>query len=155
MGRILFIAFLLVPLGEIYVLIQVGGIIGALPTVVLVLFTAAVGAVLIRAQGLATVARMRQSLDHGELPALELMEGACLLVAGVLLLTPGFVTDTLGFVLLVPALRRALILAVIATAGGRGVRRGPVAQPGARPGADAGTTAGRGRVIEGEFRRED
>lgn len=146
MGRILFIAFLLVPLAEIYVLIQVGGLIGALPTVVLVVFTAVLGAVLIRAQGLATVARMRQSLERGELPALELLEGACLLVAGALLLTPGFVTDSVGFMLLVPGLRRALIVALAA----RGA--GPLAPPGP-PGAN--TPAGPGRVIEGEYRRED
>jgi UPF0716 protein FxsA len=147
MGRILFIAFLLVPLTEIYVLIQVGGLIGALPTVVLVVFTAVLGAVLIRVQGLATVARMRQSMDRGELPALELLEGACLLAAGALLLTPGFVTDTVGFVLLVPGLRRALIVAIAA----RGVR--PRAPPPGGPGAN--TPAGPGRVIEGEYRRED
>lgn len=147
MGRILFIAFLLVPLGEIYLLIQVGGLIGALPTVALVVFTAALGAVLIRAQGLATVARMRQSLERGELPALELMEGACLLVAGALLLTPGFVTDTMGFVLLMPGLRRALILALAAR--GAGPRSPPAGGPG------PSTPAGPGRVIEGEYRRED
>lgn len=144
MGRILFIAFLVVPLGEIYVLIQVGGVIGALPTVALVVFTAALGAVLIRAQGLATVARMRQAMDRGELPALELLEGACLLVAGALLLTPGFVTDTVGFALLVPGLRRALILALAARGAG----------PGGRPPGAAGTP-GPGRIIEGEYRRED
>jgi len=147
MGRILFIAFLVVPLTEIYVLIQVGELIGALPTVVLVVFTAVLGAVLIRAQGLATVARMRQSMDRGELPALELLEGACLLAAGALLLTPGFVTDTVGFVLLVPRLRRALIVAVAAR--GAGPRTPPPGAPGAN------TPAGPGRVIEGEYRRED
>lgn len=145
MGRFLFIAFLLIPLAEIYVLIQVGSVIGALPTVALVVFTAALGAFLIRAQGLATVARMRASLDRGELPALELVEGACLLLAGALLLTPGFLSDTLGFVLLLPRLRRTLILAVLA----RGARGRPPRGP------DPGETASPGRIIEGEFRRED
>ncbi len=147
-GRILFAAFLLVPLTEIYVLIKVGGVIGAVPTVVLVVFTAVLGAALIRLQGLATVARVRQALDRGELPAVEIIEGVCLLVAGALLLTPGFVTDTVGFVLLVPALRRAAILRLVEA----GVLRGRQPPPGGSP---RGPDGGSGRVIEGEYRRED
>lgn len=146
LGRLLFLAFLLVPLAEIYVLIQVGGLIGALPTVALVVFTAVLGATLIRSQGLSTLARMRAAADRGEVPAVEIMEGVCLLVAGAMLLTPGFVTDSLGFVLLVPPLRRSIILALLE----RGViqgRSGRTAAPGERPGP--------GRVIDGEYRRED
>ncbi len=146
MGRILFIAFLLVPLAEIYVLIQVGGLIGALPTVALVVFTAVLGAALIRIQGLATLARVRQALDRGELPAVDILEGVCLLVAGALLLTPGFVTDSVGFTLLVPRLRRAVIRRLL-SAGLLRARPGP---PGSPPPGSAD-----GHVIEGEFRRED
>lgn len=149
MGRILFLAFLLVPLAELYVLIKVGSVIGALPTVGLVIFTAVLGAILIRAQGLATVARIRASMDRGEVPAVEMLEGACLLVAGALLLTPGFVTDTVGFLLLLPMLRRNMVLGLLE----RGVIRS--AAPGQHPRPGPGPAPGAGRVIDGEFRRED
>lgn len=142
-GRLLFIAFLLVPLAELYVLIQVGGVIGALPTVALVVFTAVLGAFLIRSQGLATVARMRAAMDRGEVPAVEILEGACLLVAGALLLTPGFVTDTVGFVLLLPMLRRSIILRLLERGFIRSTRTAP--GPGTAP----------GQIIDGEYRRED
>ena len=147
LGRLLFIAFLLVPLAEIYLLIQVGSVIGALPTVALVVLTAALGAVLIRSQGLSTLERMRAAADRGEIPAVEIIEGVCLLAAGAMLLTPGFVTDTVGFLLLIPALRRSAILALLE----RGVIRTQ------RPGGHAGPAgrSGRGRVIDGEYRRKD
>ena len=143
--QILLLAFIAVPIIEIYVLIQVGSVIGALPTVALVVFTAVLGAWLIRAQGFATVNRMRTSLDRGELPAVEMLEAVCLLVAGALLLTPGFVTDSIGFVLLIPALRRRIILAAIE----RGIVRTPPSTNTAPP------RSGPGRVIEGEYTRED
>ena len=145
MGRLLFLAFLLVPLTEIYVLIQVGSVIGALSTVILVVFTAVLGAALIRAQGLATLARMRATMDRGEVPAMELLEGACLLVAGALLLTPGFVTDTVGFALLIPGLRRGMALGLLE----RGVIRTTTGPTGPAGSGEPG------RVIEGEYRRED
>ena len=135
--------FFTVPLVEIYVLLEVGGVIGALPTIGLVVLTAVIGAGLIRAQGLATLRRVQQQLEQGELPALGIIEAALLLVAGALLLTPGFVTDTVGFLILVPPLRRWAIQSFLAhriKMAGRAA--GPEA-PG-HPGA-----------IEGEFRRED
>jgi UPF0716 protein FxsA len=106
---ILFLIFLLVPLVEIYFLIRVGNIIGALPTVALVVFTALLGALLLRFQGLTMLQRTRGALAQGQLPALEMLEGVLMVFAGALLLTPGFVTDALGFAFLVPPLRRALI----------------------------------------------
>ena len=150
-GRILFLAFLLVPLAELYVLIQVGSAIGALPTVGLVVFTAVLGATLIRAQGLTTVARIRTSMDRGEVPAVEILEGACLLVAGAMLLTPGFVTDTFGFLLLIPMLRRTMILGLLE----RGVIRSTRPAPGPGPHQGRAPHSGPGQIIDGEFRRED
>jgi UPF0716 protein FxsA len=140
---LLLLLFFTVPLVEIYVLLEVGGVIGALPTIALVVLTAVIGAGLIRAQGLATLGRVKQELERGELPALGIIEAALLLVAGALLLTPGFVTDTIGFLILVPPLRRRAIQAFLA-------RRVHV----------TGVAAGRGNpgkrgAIEGEFRRED
>lgn len=139
---VLFLLFLLVPLAEVYLLIQVGGVIGALPTVGAVVFTALLGAFLVRRQGLATLHRAQAAVHQGAVPALEVFEGILLLVAGALLLTPGFFTDALGFLALVPPLRRALFLALS--------RRVVVRE--VRPGADGN---GRPRVIEGEYRRED
>jgi len=142
----LLLLFFSVPLVEIYVLLEVGGIIGVLPTIVAVVLTAVIGAGLIRAQGLATLGRVQQQLDRGELPAVGIIEAALLLVAGALLLTPGFVTDTIGFLLLIPPLRRWAIESFLArrltVVGGTGGATGP-------------GSAGRPRVIEGEFRRED
>ena len=145
MAKLLFILFLLVPLGEIYVLLTVGGLIGALPTVAMVVLTAVTGAALIRIQGLSTLARVRQALAQGQLPAMELLEAACLLTAGALLLTPGFITDGIGFMLLIPVMRRNMILALLKRGILRaGVKAGPASQ-----------TSKTGRIIDGEFTRND
>lgn len=143
MFRILFTLFILIPLIEIYLLIQVGSAIGALSTVALVVLTAVIGALLLRHQGLFTYARVQQALARGELPTMAMLEGLVLLVCGALLLTPGFFTDTLGFLALIPPLRQWLILKVLE----KGVIRtvGPQPrQPGTGP-----------QTLEGEYRRED
>lgn len=141
----LLLLFLVVPLAEIYLLIQAGGVIGALNTVALVVLTAVAGAWLLRLQGLATLRRVQQSLERGELPETALLEGVLLLLAGALLLTPGFITDAVGFVLLVPTARVALARTVLA----RGVLH--AADHGEPP--DDPPSAG-GRIIDGEARRE-
>lgn len=105
MGIFLLAAFIGVPILEIAVFIQVGGYLGLGPTLGLVVLTAVLGAWQLRAQGLATLLRARRQIDRGALPARELFDGACLLVAGALLLTPGFVTDAAGFLLFVPPVR--------------------------------------------------
>lgn len=144
----LLLLFFTVPLAEIYVLLEVGGWIGALPTIGLVVFTAVLGAVLVRAQGFSTLMRVQECMGRGELPAIPLLEGACLLVAGALLLTPGFVTDAFGFLLLVPPLRRHFIKVYLTRHVRVHVRTGG---PGDGPGDGPG---GPGQVIEGEFHRE-
>jgi len=101
--------FLLVPILEIYLLIQVGSLIGAVPTIGLVVLTAVAGVALLRAQGVQTFLRFNQALGEGRLPATEILEGAALLIGGALLLTPGFFTDLIGFICLAPFSRRALI----------------------------------------------
>jgi len=134
--------FVAVPATEIWVMIRVGGLLGAGWTVVAVFATAVVGVALVRLQGLSTLARIQAGARQGEVPADEVLAGAGLLVAGLLLIVPGFVTDALGFALLVPPVRmllarRLLLRAVIVGAG----------------------SAGRGRThdgpIEGEYRRLD
>ncbi len=109
MFRSLFLLFLLIPLIEIYFLIQVGEVIGAGWTVFLVIATAVIGAGLLRLQGLTTLQRAQLSIVQGQLPAMAMLEGVALLVSGGMLLTPGFFTDALGFLLLIPPLRQALI----------------------------------------------
>ena len=109
MFPVLALIFLIVPIVEIYVLIQVGQVIGALWTVLFVVLTAVIGVQLLRLQGLSTLMRAQQRMQGGQLPAEEMAEGIGLVVAGAFLLTPGFVTDALGFLLLVPAFRRWLI----------------------------------------------
>jgi UPF0716 protein FxsA len=137
--------FLLVPLIEIYVMIKVGGIIGALPTVLLVVLTAVAGATLARFQGMATLQRLQATMARGEAPAIEMVEGVLLLVGALLLLTPGFITDLLGFACLIPITRRALAF--------RALRRFTVVTPAGSgqkpPGGDPS------RTLEGEFHRED
>lgn len=102
------LALIGVPLLEIAVFIEVGGMIGLWPTLGLIVLTALLGTWQLRAQGLATLARARASMDRGEVPARELFDGLCLLVAGALLLTPGFVTDAFGGLLFIPGLRNSL-----------------------------------------------
>ncbi|MEX6508324.1 FxsA family protein [Jiella sp. M17.18] len=101
-------ALLLVPVLEIAVFILVGHLIGLWPTLGLVILTAAIGSALLRRQGLGTLGRIQAEIAAGRLPGRELVHGVMIAVAGVLLLTPGLVTDTLGFLLFVPAVRQAV-----------------------------------------------
>ena len=132
--------FLIVPIIEIYLLIKVGGLIGAIPTVFLVVFTAVLGALLLRQQGFSTLGRVQATMARGEVPALELLEGAMLLFGGALLLTPGFFTDAIGFACLIPQLRQRIILWAL--------RRGVIMTPGGGSSKDHPQGP---RTIEGEF----
>ncbi|CSE19497.1 phage T7 F exclusion suppressor FxsA [Vibrio cholerae] len=105
MFPILLFLFIAVPVIEIALFIQVGGVLGMWPTIALVLLTAIVGASLVRSQGLQTLLTVQQRLAQGQLPAQQILEGVMLAVAGVLLLTPGFFTDILGMLVLLPAPR--------------------------------------------------
>jgi len=141
--QIVFLVVLIIPFAEIYLLLQVGSVIGAFPTIFLVVFTAVLGAWLLRQQGFATFQRFQASLAQGEIPAYEMIEGPIILVGGALLLTPGFITDVLGFACLVPQLRKKIAQYVIENhlvqAGG------PFQQK---------TTAAND-VLEGEYTKED
>ena len=119
MMQLFLLLFVLTPLIELYVLIEVGGVIGGLPTIALCLVTAAIGGFLVRSQGLATLMHARRELQRGHLPAESALHGILLALAGVLLLTPGFVTDTVGFALLIPALRRRLVARLLPQPDGR------------------------------------
>ncbi len=108
MFRVLFALFIIVPIIEITVLMQVGELIGAWPTVAIVIVSAWLGAKYVRQQGLATLQSVQTKMAQGEMPSSEIVTGLMLLVAGVLLVTPGFVTDIFGLSLLVPKVRQAL-----------------------------------------------
>jgi UPF0716 protein FxsA len=144
MIQIVFLVVLVVPFIEIYLLLQVGGVIGALPTILLVVATAVLGSILLKQQGLATFQRFQASLAQGEVPAYEMIEGPIILLGGALLLTPGFLTDLLGLACLIPSLRRGLAQYILenhliqAVSGGFGKGK-----PESRD------------ALEGEFRKED
>ncbi len=103
----LLLGFTLIPLAELYLLITVGSQIGAMPTIALVLLTGVAGAWLARLQGMATMIRVQQNLQQGVMPAEELLDAFIILAAGVVLLTPGFLTDVAGLLLLIPYTRNA------------------------------------------------
>lgn len=137
--RSLAVLFIAIPLLELYILIQVGGLIGVVPTITICVFTAIAGAALLRYQGLRTITILQAKLAQGEFPAQDLLEGVILLVGGILLLTPGFFTDVLGFICLVPTCRSA-----IARLFGKLIVQG-----------SSTYSARRSMTLEGEFRRED
>jgi UPF0716 protein FxsA len=101
----LFLAFTLVPVADIYLLIKVGGYIGAFNTVIIVIATGFAGAYLARRQGMQTMFRVRASLQQGVMPTEELLDAVLIFAAGIVLLTPGFITDTAGLLLLIPETR--------------------------------------------------
>jgi len=105
---VLVILFLVIPFVELYVLLQVSHVIGVLDTLALLIAVSAVGAWLVKREGIATWRRAQQAIDEGRVPATELVDGVLILLAGALLLTPGFVTDIVGIFLLLPPVRRGL-----------------------------------------------
>jgi UPF0716 protein FxsA len=104
----LFLAFIIVPFVEMYLLIRIGTEIGAAATICLVLGTALAGASLTRLEGWRTLHRIQAALAEGMVPAEEMIDGVLIFAAGLVLITPGFLTDALGFALLVPSTRRAI-----------------------------------------------
>lgn len=149
--------FLTVPIVEIYFLIQVGSVIGGLPTILLVIVTAVVGVALLRIEGFSTLQRINQRVAAGEMPAQEMLEGVLLMMAGLLLLTPGFLTDGIGFIFLFRPARQWLVVNLLQSflqrsvfAAGGMHTQGPAAQPRAERQKEVPHD-----VIEGEFKRED
>ncbi len=96
----LFLAFTLIPVAEIYLIIKLGGFLGAFNTVAIIILTGFAGATLARMQGLETMLRVRQSLQQGLVPAEEMVDALLIFIAGIVLLTPGFITDIAGLLLL-------------------------------------------------------
>ncbi|PRX37164.1 UPF0716 protein FxsA [Meinhardsimonia xiamenensis] len=137
----LFAIFLAVPLVEIALFITVGGAIGLWPTLAIVVLTALVGTWLVRSQGLQTLRALRGALDRLDDPTRPLGHGAMILFAGALLVTPGFFTDTVGFLLLVPGIREALFRVIVSHARVEAFSAHVAASPG-QP---------KGEVIDGDY----
>lgn len=166
--RYIFFLFVAIPIIEIALLIQVGSFIGVWMTIAIVILTAALGSWLLRQQGVATMASARARLNSGQMPAQEMLEGMILLVGGVLLLTPGFFTDAVGFLCLIPPTRRMLAARLARSA--MVMQMGPAGPAAAGPSAAGPGAAGSahrasarpapgrnssGDILEGEYRRED
>jgi len=112
---LILLIFIAVPLIEIYFMIELGSVFGAGFTVFMIVLTAVIGAWLVRFQGFTTLARAQREIALSRMPAVEVIEGAILLIAGAMLLIPGFVTDTMGFLMLIPPLRQALVRRFLAS----------------------------------------
>jgi UPF0716 protein FxsA len=158
--------FILLPIAEIYVIIQVGGAIGVLPTLAILILDGFVGAALARSQSRAAWERFNLALAEGRVPARETADGAMIIFGGALLLTPGFITDVVGLLLLLPptralirrglgrlARRRASFQWRVATPGGPGPRQRPWPPPAGGRGYDYEGTAREVTDPEGELER--
>lgn len=142
---VFFILFFCIPLIEIYFLVKVGEQVGALLTIFLVVLTAVIGAFLLRQQGLSTFMRFQKNMAGGQMPAQEIVEGFMLLVGGVLLMTPGFFTDAIGFLCLIPFSRIAIAKSIAAKSS---MKMNPGFQHG-------GGSAPDDHIFEGEYTRKD
>jgi len=174
----LFLLFVIMPIVEIAVLIKVGGAIGGWTTIGIVILTAIVGTAMLRQQGMATLAKAQQRMQGGEMPAQQMLEGLLLLIGGVLLLTPGFITDFFGFCTLVPISREFLAKKLASRSmgnmnvfvGGASINSGQGANPGGSTGlggdkgpftaGSAGTVRRKpgtkeSNIIDGDYKRLD
>lgn len=154
MGVLLVVLFLVVPVLEIYVIIQVGQVIGAVPTVVLLIAESLLGAWLVKREGRRAWDALQSAIGAARLPSRELADGALVLVGGTLLLTPGFLTDIVGFFLILPfsrpLARRGLAWVVARRARSVAVRRFGAGPPDGRFGPPGPPRSGDGRVVPGE-----
>ncbi len=151
----LFLAFLLVPLIEIALFIQVGGLIGLWPTLAIVVLTAVLGTYMVKAEGRAAINNLRRAFETLDDPSEPLAHGAMILISGALLLTPGFFTDAVGFALLVPGVRSAAFHWLKTKVKVQRFEMGTNAGP-QRPTHDPrrptpGARHGGGEVIEGDY----
>lgn len=151
----LFFIFTAVSLLEIFVLVKVGGFLGAWPTVLLVIVTALVGSALVRSQGIQLVQDLQQRVAKGEMPGQQMIEGVMLIVTGVLLVTPGFVTDACGLLLLQPSIRQKIAQMLL-----NNVKLSPNANmygsfQQTHTDSPFSTKKDSGDIIEGEFERKD
>ena len=158
MFRFLFVLFIIIPIIEIALLIQVSDVIGGVATIALVVITAILGAKMVKQQGMGALQNAQTQMAQGQMPAKELFTGICVIIAGVLLLTPGIMTDVFGLLLLTPAIRNKLAAGLASQAT---VRMSTGMQQGASPYTqqphsmrDQQQTE-QPTTIDGEFERKD
>jgi len=156
--RVPLLVFIVIPFIEIVILLKVGQSIGALPTIALVVLTAFIGVNLLKRQGLSTLLRFQDRLRAGQLPAQEIVEGMLVAFAGALLLAPGFITDTVGMLLLTPVVRRRIARRVLASGTvfmtGSHFSAGTTFRTGEPFSRGPGWPGGQGDIIDGEFRND-
>lgn len=147
---VFFLLFLLFPFLELALLIKVGGVIGVLPTLLLLIGSAILGSMLLRVAGLATALRAREKLARGERPEQEVLEGMLIALGGGLLLLPGFISDVFGLLCLLPFTRRLMLRRILARMEEQAMRQRAFAD-------DLAARSGPSQpnVIEGEFERRD
>lgn len=165
MFQVLFVLFIVIPIIEIAVLIQVGELLGLWPTIAIVIASAWLGAKYVRQQGLATMQSVQAKMAQGEMPSSEIVTGLMLLVAGVLLVTPGFVTDILGLSLLIPSVRQGIAamvqkrIVVNQVAAGASFHQGNTYQHETQespfPQDSKPISHHQGETLEGDFERKD
>ncbi len=152
--RFIFLAFIIIPIAEMLLLFKVADMIGGLTTLGLVVVTAVIGIQILKQQGLSTLTRANQRIASGELPAQEIIEGIFLAVGGAFLLTPGFITDTLGFMFLIGPIRRILVQALIKSGKLAILQSGAQGQFFYSQHQTRGGSAG-SSIYEGEFERDE
>jgi UPF0716 protein FxsA len=149
MAILILLSILCIPIAEIAVLIKAGQLIGVGWTLALIVLTGILGAALMRRQGLKVLAETQRKLDRGELPVGEMFDGLCVLMAGMLLLIPGFLTDVVGLLLFIPPVRlllgTLLLRAILRSRNSRIWVNGMEVGPGGRRGRSGGP------VIDGEY----
>ena len=153
MAALLFVLFIVVPIAELYVIVQVGQAIGVAPTLALLLIDSLVGAWLLRREGAKAWRAFQRALEERRLPAREVADGALVLFGGALLLTPGFLSDILGLLCILPPTRaglRGLLTVLVARRFGVVGMAGGVAAQAARRRRQPGRTSSYGDVVEGE-----
>ena len=155
---LLVILFIVVPIAELYVIIQVGQAIGALPTIAILLADSIIGSMLLRAQGRTAWRRFNAAMAEGRVPAREVLDGALVIFGGAFLITPGFLTDIIGLFLLLPPTRavirrvlvrvfsRRFVVATVGSAAGGAAARARARRRG--PGADGGAYDVEGSAVE-------
>ena len=132
---VLLLVFIVVPLAELYVLIQVGQLIGLLPTLAILLLDSIVGSLLLRSQGRVAWRRFNEAVAQRRVPAREVLDGVLVIFGGAFLITPGFITDIFGLLLLIPP-TRALARRLVVAAAGKRVIGGVVGGSAPRPGRE-------------------
>ena len=154
MFRILLAIFIIVPIIEIYLFMRIGEMIGIGATLGMIVLTAFIGITMLKWQGLSTLQRAQENLQENKIPATELVEGIILLLCGALLLTPGFFTDTVGFLMLVPPIRQG-VAKVLVEKGKIQMFNGSSFSGFTHGGFDSNNNGQDGDIIDGEFTKED